>query len=253
MSGSQFALRQSFYNKPHRITAGDGEFSRWLASNQWLARDVSGTIRDMSADPEFDLLHPQPLLIVISGPSGAGKDTVIQRMKARGLPFHFVVTATTRPRRAGEVHGRDYFFVSKEEFARMIENNELIEYAIVYNDYKGIPKEQVRQALASGKDVVLRVDVQGAATVRKLAPQAVFIFLIPQNEEEMVRRLQRRQHDPAEDLSLRIATARQELKRASEFDYIIVNADGRLDETVDTVEAIIRAEHHRAVPRRVSL
>lgn len=207
----------------------------------------------MNADPDFDLWHPQPLLIVISGPSGAGKDTVIQRMKERGLPFHFVVTATTRPRREGEVHGKDYFFVSKEEFARMIERNELIEYAIVYNDYKGIPREQVRQALASGKDVVLRVDVQGAATIRKLAPEAVFIFLTPQSEEEMTRRLRLRQHDPAEDLSLRIATARQELKRAVEFDYIVVNADGRLDETVDTVEAIIRAEHHRVIQRRVNL
>lgn len=207
----------------------------------------------MSTDSDFDLLHPQPLLIVISGPSGAGKDTVIRRMKERGLPFHFVVTATTRPRRDGEVHGKDYFFVSKEEFARMIANNELIEYALVYNDYKGIPREQVRQALASGKDVVLRVDVQGAATVRKLAPEAVFIFLMPQSEEEMARRLRARQHDPAEDLNLRIATARQELKRAAEFDYIIVNADGHLDETVDTVEAIIRAEHHRVIQRKVHL
>lgn len=207
----------------------------------------------MSADFDFALWHPQPLLIVISGPSGAGKDTVIRRMQERGLPFHFVVTATTRPRREGEVHGKDYFFVSKEEFARMIANNELIEYALVYNDYKGIPREQVRQALASGKDVILRVDVQGAATVRKLAPEAVFIFLTPQSEEEMERRLRTRQHDPAEDLSLRIATARQELKRAAEFDYIIVNADGHLDETVDTVEAIIRAEHHRVIQRRVNL
>lgn len=207
----------------------------------------------MDTDSDFVLFRPQPLLIVISGPSGAGKDTVIQRMKERGLPFHFVVTATTRPRREGEVHGRDYFFVSKEEFAGMIERNELIEYAIVYNDYKGIPRAQVREALASGKDVVLRVDVQGAATIRKLVPEAVFIFLTPQSEAEMVRRLRTRQHDPAEDLNLRIATARQELKRAAEFDYIIVNADGRLDETVDTVEAIIRAEHHRVVQRQVHL
>lgn len=207
----------------------------------------------MNSEPEFNLLHPQPLLIVISGPSGVGKDSVIQRMKERGHPFHFVVTATTRPRREGEVHGRDYFFVSKEEFTRMIENNELLEYAIVYNDYKGIPKQQVREAMASGKDVILRVDVQGAATIRKLAPEAVLIFLTTQSEEEMVRRLRERKSDSAENLSLRIATARQELKRVGEFDYVVVNADGCLDQTVDTVEAIIRAEHHRVVPRRVSL
>lgn len=204
-------------------------------------------------DSDFRLSQFYPLLIVISGPSGVGKDTVVQALKERGLPFHFVVTATTRPPRPGEVNGRDYFFVSKEEFARMIEANELIEYAIVYNDYKGIPKQQVRQALASGKDVIMRLDVQGAATVRRLAPEAVLIFLTTQSEEELVARLRKRQTDSAEDLSLRIATARQELKRAKEFDYVIVNRDGAIEETVDTVIAIIRAEHHRVHPRRVTL
>jgi guanylate kinase len=204
-------------------------------------------------DSEFNLHKPQPLLIVISGPSGVGKDSVVHAMKARGLPFHFVVTATTRPQRENEVHGRDYFFVSKEEFARMIEQDELIEYAIVYSDYKGIPKQQVRDALASGKDVIMRLDVQGAATVRKLAPEAVLIFLTTESEDALVRRLKARQSETAENLSLRIATARQELKRAAEFDYVIVNADGHLDGTVDTVVAIIQAEHQRVNPRKVSL
>src|SRR5688572_23680994 len=109
-----------------------------------------------SSESDFNLHHPQPLLIVISGPSGVGKDTVMQRMKERGLPFYFVVTATTRPRRVNEEHGKDYLFVSKEEFARMIDEDELIEHAIVYGDYKGIPKQQVREALTSGMDVVMR-------------------------------------------------------------------------------------------------
>ena len=108
----------------------------------------------------------------------------MQRMKERGLPFHFVVTATTRPQRATEVHGRDYWFVSKEEFARMIDEDELIEHAIVYGDYKGIPKQQVREALASGMDVVMRIDVQGAETVRKMARQALMIFITTENEAE---------------------------------------------------------------------
>ncbi len=207
----------------------------------------------MNSDPEFNLYKPQPLLIVISGPSGVGKDSVVQHMKACGLPVHFVVTATTRPRRENEIHGKDYFFVSKEEFARMIEEDELIEYAIVYNDYKGIPKQQVREALASGHDVVMRLDVQGAETIRKLAPEAVLIFLTTQNEDELVRRLRQRRTETAEELALRIATARQELKRADAFDYVIVNADGLLDETVETVVAILRAEHHRVTPRKVSL
>jgi guanylate kinase len=204
-------------------------------------------------ESEFNLHHPQPLLVVISGPSGVGKDSVVHAMKQRGLPFHFVVTTTTRPARPNEIHGRDYFFISKEEFAHMIENDEFFEYAIVYKDYKGNSKKQVRDALASGQDVIMRLDVQGAATVRKLAPQAVLIFLTTQSEHELAERLKSRKTDTAEDLGLRIATAQQELKRAIEFDYVIVNSDGCLDETVDTVAAIIRAEHHRVDPRKVSL
>ena len=207
----------------------------------------------MTSDPDFNLYNPQPLLIVISGPSGVGKDTVLQRMKERELPFHFVVTATTRPKRENEVHGKDYLFVSKDEFARMIEANELLEYAIVYNDYKGIPKQQVREALASSKDVIMRIDVQGAATVRKLALEALLIFLTTTSEEEMVNRLKARKSENSEGLALRIATARQELKRIEEFDYVVVNSDFHLDETVDTLVAIIQAEHHRVGPRKVNL
>lgn len=207
----------------------------------------------MTSDPDFDIYHPTPLLIVISGPSGAGKDTVVQLMKERGLPFHFVVTATTRPRRANEIDGKDYFFVTKEEFARMIEQDELIEYAIVYGDYKGIPKAQVREALASGKDVVMRVDVQGAETVRKLAPEALLIFITTENGQELERRLRERKTETAEELALRIATARQELKRVAAFDYVVLNCDDRQDETVDQVKAIIDAEHHRVQPRKVTL
>ncbi len=207
----------------------------------------------MTADPDFGTHAPEPLLIVVSGPSGAGKDTVVQRMKERGLPFHFVVTATTCPRRLGETHGKDYLFVSTEEFARMIEQNELIEYAIVYGDYKGIPKAQVREALASGKDVVMRVDVQGAETVRRLVPDALLIFITTDSEEELVKRLKARETETADSLAIRIATARKELKRVGAFDYVIVNHDFRLDDAVDTVRAIIAAEHHRVFPRKVNL
>jgi len=201
----------------------------------------------------FELRTPNPLLIVISGPSGVGKDSVVQRMKERGFPFHFVVTATTRDKREKEVNGRDYWFVSKDEFARMIEADELLEYAIVYNDYKGIPKQQVRDALASGKDVIMRIDVQGAATIRKIVPDAVLIFLTTESEEAMVRRLEARKTETPEGLKLRIATARQELKRIGEFDYIVVNHEFHLDDAVDTIQAIISAEHHRTKPRKVTL
>ncbi len=207
----------------------------------------------MTSDPEFNLYQPQPLLIVLSGPSGVGKDTVLQRMKERNLPFHFVVTATTRPKRENEVHSKDYFFVSHDEFARMIEADELLEYAIVYNDYKGIPKQQVREALASGKDVVMRIDVQGAATIRKLTPEALLVFLTTASEEELIHRLKERKSETPEGMALRIATARQELKHIGEFDYVLVNSDFRLDQTVDTLVSIIEAEHHRVNPRKVNL
>jgi len=207
----------------------------------------------MTDPSEFNPNQIEPLLVVISGPSGVGKDTVIQRMKERELPFHFVVTATTRPARAGEVHGVDYFFLSSDEFARMIEADELLEYAIVYNDYKGIPKEQVRQALTSGKDVLMRIDVQGAATIREISPEAVLVFLTTQNETELVNRLKARKSETPEGLNLRIATARKELKRIKEFDYVVVNRDDKLDETVDKILAIIQAEHQRVNPRKVTL
>jgi len=206
-----------------------------------------------SSDSEFDIHHPEPLLIVISGPSGAGKDTVMQRMKERGLPFYFVVTATTRPQRTNEINGRDYLFVSKEEFARMINEDELIEHAIVYGDYKGIPKQQVRKALSSGMDVVLRIDVQGAESVRKMAPYVLKDSTTTESEVELVQRLETRKTETADSLAIRIATARKELKRVEAFDYVIVNHDFRLDETVDLIRAIIEAEHHRVKPREVSL
>src|SRR5512143_1751717 len=192
----------------------------------------------MTSDPDFAARVPEPLLIVVSGPSGAGKDTVVQRMQERGLPFHFVVTATTRSKRAGEVHGKDYWFVSKEEFARMIEQNELIEYAIVYGDYKGIPRAQVRRALASGQDVVMRLDVQGAETVHDLANDALMIFITAENDEELERRLRERHTETPAELALRIATARKELKRIEDFDYIVVNREDELGKTDETIEAI---------------
>lgn len=195
----------------------------------------------------------QPMLIVISGPSGVGKDSVVRFMKKRGLPIHFVVTATTRPQREGEEHGVDYFFVSREAFAGMIENDELIEYAIVYDDYKGIPKSQVEEALSSGTDVVMRVDVQGAQTIRKLYPEALLIFLSTTTEDELVRRLKLRKTESPEDLKLRIATARKEMRKADLFDYYVVNPEDKLNEAVDSIIAIIHAEHLRVNPRQVNL
>lgn len=196
---------------------------------------------------------PQPLLVVISGPSGVGKDTTLTRMREMGYPFHFVVTATTRPQRPGEVHGRDYYFVSTEEFTAMIEQGELLEHALVYGEYKGVPKAQVRQALASSRDAIMRLDVQGAATVRKLVPDAVLIFLVASSEEELERRLRARKTESPKGLETRIATTRQEMSCIDNFDYVVVNRDNHLDDTVRRIMAIITAEKCRVKQRRIEL
>jgi guanylate kinase len=194
-----------------------------------------------------------PLLVVISGPSGVGKDSVVQQMKGRGFPFHFVVTATDREPRQGEVHGRDYYFYSTAEFERMIAEGELLEHAWVYGQHKGIPKAHVREALASGQDVLMRLDVQGAETVKKLIPAAITVFLLCESEEELVVRLRERRTESAEALQERLETAHQEMARIPDFDYVVVNRHGALDATVDDVAAIIRAEHCRSVPQEIRL
>lgn len=194
-----------------------------------------------------------PVLVVISGPSGVGKDMTIKRMQELGYPFHFVVTATTRPQRPGEENGVDYFFVSTSEFADMIEQDELLEYAVVYGDYKGIPKQQVREALGSNKDVIMRIDVQGAQTIRRLVPEAVFIYLSAESEQALVRRLRTRKTEPEDQLKMRIATARQEQKRLELFDYLVINEQDKLDETCRKIACIINAERCRVIQREITL
>jgi guanylate kinase len=205
----------------------------------------------------IDLRHfverPNPLLVVISGPSGVGKDATVRRMKELNYPFHFVVTATTRHPRQGERDGVDYFFVSKEEFEGWIGKGELIEHALVYGEHKGIPKEQVRRALASGQDVVMRVDVQGAATVRRLIPDAVLIFLLAESESALLARLRSRKTETKESLQRRIDTLRQEMQRIPEFDYAVVNREGHLDRTVEKIAAIVAAEKCRTRQRTIRL
>jgi guanylate kinase len=207
------------------------------------------------ADIDFELKKPEiaPLLIVISGPSGIGKDTIVQGMKDRDLPFHFVVTATTRPPRETEIDGHDYFFYSKDEFEEKIAEGEFLEYAWVYSSYKGVPKSQVREALNSGEDVVMRLDVQGAQTVHDLCPDAILIFLTAKSKEEWLQRLKDRRSETDAELALRIQTAKKEYETLDIFDYIIVNEQDQLNDTLDVIENIISAEHHRVHPRKVSL
>jgi len=202
------------------------------------------------AEP-FDLLHPQPLLIVISGPSGIGKDSVLSELKRRGLPFHFVVTANTREPRLEEVHGVDYFFMTREEFLAGVERGEFLEHAKVYNDLKGIPRWQVDNALKSGKDVVLRVDVQGAETIRGLYPEAVLIYLIPRNYDEWYNRLVCRKTESAEDIKTRVEISVKEVEKIDIFDYLVVNAENLLCQAVDDIIGIIRTEHLAVNHRKI--
>lgn len=202
---------------------------------------------------DFDVLMQKPLMIVISGPSGVGKDSVIHEMMHRKVPIHFVITANTRLPRPDEKEGADYFFVSKERFQEMIERGELIEYSQVYEDYKGVPKWQVEQAFASGKDVIMRLDVQGAEKIRKLYPEALLIFLVPANEDEWIERFKGRTGEPPKDLDVRIKKAKEELLKIPLFDYVVVNPQNKLNDAVGIVEAIIKAEHHRTRQRSASL
>ncbi|MFO7679331.1 MAG: guanylate kinase [Chloroflexota bacterium] len=206
---------------------------------------------------EIEILYHRPnypKLIVISGPSGVGKDTIARGLIAQDPEnFYFVVTATTRQPREGESHGFDYFFLSNDEFALMIENDELLEYAVVYNDFKGIPKKHIRDALNSDRDVIMRVDVQGADTIRKLIPNAITVFLTSESESELEQRLRARHSETGEDLNLRIATARQEMKRIAEFDYCVVNPRGAQQKTIARIMSIIQAEHCRVEQSPVTL
>jgi len=197
--------------------------------------------------------NPSPLLVVISGPSGAGKDATLKRMKEMGYPFHFVVTTTDRSPRPGEVDGVDYCFVSTGEFERMIHNDELLEHATVYGQHKGIARAQVQPALDSGQDVVLRLDVQGAATIRRLVPEAVLIFLTCESEAALTERLKHRRTESEAALRDRLAIVRQEMERISDFDYMIVNYTSHLDDTVRVVGAIIKAEKCRVWQREMNL
>ena len=192
-----------------------------------------------------------PLLVVLSGPSGVGKDAALEGLKKLDRPWHFAITATTRPPRSGERCGVDYIFLETETFHKMKERDQFLECAEVYGRWYGVPRSQVRQSLKNGKDVILKIDVQGAATVRKLAPEALSIMMVPASHAELRNRLNQRMSEPAPDLELRLQTAKEELAQTSQFDYRVINRDGGLAQPIAEIDAIITAEKCRIVPRVV--
>ncbi len=192
-----------------------------------------------------------PLLVVLTGPSGAGKDSVLNVLKQRGRPYHFTVTATTRLPRPGESHEVDYYFVSKEEFADMVARGELLEHAIVYGQEKGVPKSPIREALAEGRDVIMRTDIQGARHIKSIVSAAVTIFIAPPSFKELERRLRDRAADSAEQMDTRLRIAEEEMATEREFDHTVVNDD--LNRCADEIERVLDRERQRDGRRSVSI
>lgn len=194
-----------------------------------------------------------PLLVVLSGPSGVGKDAVLARMKKLGRPFHYVITATTRPKRAGEKDGIDYHFLSGKEFQQMVDQNQFLEWANVYDNNYGVPKNEITVALGKGVDAIVKVDVQGAATIKEILPQAVFIFLMPPSLEELEKRLRRRHSESTTGLALRLEKAKEEMESLPLFDYVITSHQNKVDRVVLQIDAIITGEKRRVNPRVVEV
>lgn len=185
------------------------------------------------------------LLVVLSGPSGVGKTTVLQKMRDLGLPMHYAITATTRARRPGEIDGFHYYFRTAEEFAELKARGEFLEHAEVYGNWYGSPKEPIRAALARRQDVVINLDVQGARSVRETVPEALFIFLAPPSIEWLREHLRARKTEDEEKLRAREAAALAELEAAGEFDHVVVNRD-------KDVEGVVREIAHIMAQERLS-
>ena len=200
---------------------------------------------------------PGALLVIISGPSGVGKDTIIDIMRSREAAEgrqgerHYVVTVTTRAPREGEVDGVDYHFVSREEFLRMRGARGLLEANEVHGNWYGSPRDQVRTALLSGKDVILKIDVQGAQTVKEQVSEALLIFIIPPSQESLFARLRARATENADELEVRQRDAAVELARQNDYDHVVVNETGQVARTADEIEAIIAEERAAHAGRRV--
>lgn len=187
----------------------------------------------------------QPRVFIISGPSGVGKDSVIDHLRVHLPNARYVVTATTRPMRRGEIDGIHYHFMTKEAFVDGIAHDQFIEHALVYDNHYGVPRTPIEEGLASGQHVIIKVDVKGAATLRRCIAGATSIFLAPEKMEELLDRLRSRKTDDPDVLLKRFRTASQELERAEEFDYVVFNERGKLDEAIFRIRSIIQTEQAR--------
>ena len=196
---------------------------------------------------------PGAMLVIISGPSGVGKDTIIEAMRRvpDGHEYHYVVTCTTRTRRPDEIEGLSYRFLDRERFLALRDGGELLESAEVHGNWYGTPRRQVGEALAAGHDAILKIDVQGAQTVKKRVPDALLIFVVPPSLRTLFRRLKSRATESADQLEIRQRNAAIELARADDYDYVVVNETGQVERTAARIHEIIALEHIREPDRRV--
>ncbi len=194
-----------------------------------------------------------PLVIVVSGPSGVGKDAILSRMKEARYPFFFVTTVTTRKRRDSELDRVHYHFYSVEDFQKLLNEQGFLESANVYGNWYGVPKQPIKEAITKGLDTIIKVDVQGAANIKKILPEAVFIFIDAPSVDELCNRLKSRCTENAADLSLRIKTAQSELDKMADFDYVVMNPPGDIESAVKDILAIVKAEKCRVKERQITL
>lgn len=209
----------------------------------------AGAGRPMQDPQGFAFPRNAPLLFVLSGPSGVGKDAALALLRQRHPEMCFPVTCTTRAPRDREADGVDYYFHSVGEFEAMIARGDLLEWARVYDRYYGVPKSELRRAAGLGRDAMLKVDVQGAMTVRRVAPPAILVFMAPGSYQDLADRIGGRPNESGARIDLRLETAREEMATLSHFDYLVVNRDRQLDRAVDQIEAIIWAERSRVAAR----
>jgi len=183
-------------------------------------------------------------LFIVCAPSGAGKTSLVAELLRSDPQIKLSVSHTTRKPRAGEVDGREYHFVSAETFVQMVERGEFLESALVHGNHYGTSQDWIEEQRKAGRDILLEIDWQGAAQVRKVIPDAVGIFIVPPSFETLVSRLNKRAQDPPDVIALRLAAAREEISHVAEFDYVIIN--DKFDVAVQDLAAIVRAQRLRA-------
>jgi guanylate kinase len=238
------------------VTTRDDEFVTDVVGAELLPEPEH--VSDDPGRPETTVLGaPGAILVIISGPSGVGKDTIIDVLRRRDVETgrvgerHYVVTMTTRAPRDGEVDGVDYNFVSRQEFLRIRAARGLLEANEVHGNWYGSPRDQVRDALLAGKDVILKIDVQGAQTVKEQVSEALLIFIIPPSLETLISRLRARATESADELEVRQRDAAIEIARQGDYDHVVVNETGKAEQTADRIESIIAAERSAHAGRRV--